>query len=66
MARMRTLVRSVRNHSDAEVFDLAVGNGTAVQRLNLEEQVRQRGEKVCLVIIHILSPLSAAAGKETV
>lgn len=30
MARMRTLVRSVRNHSDAEVFDLAVGNGTAV------------------------------------
>lgn len=30
MARMSTLVRSVRNHSAAEVFDLAVGNGTAV------------------------------------
>lgn len=28
--RMRVLVRSVSNHSDAEVFDLAVGNGTVL------------------------------------
>lgn len=30
MGRMRTLVRSAGNHSAAEVFDLAVGNGTVV------------------------------------
>lgn len=56
-------MRSASNHSAAEVFDLAAGNGTVVLWLNLEEQEKQRGEKVCSVIIHIPPPLSVATGK---
>lgn len=63
MGRMRILVRSASNHSAAEVFDLAAGNGTVVLWLNLEEQEKQRGEKVCSVIFHIPPPLSVATGK---
>lgn len=63
---MGTLVRSASNHSTAEVFDLAVRNGTVGPWLNLEEQEKQRGEKIYSVIVHIPPPLSAATAKTTV
>lgn len=59
-------MRSASDHSAAEVFDLAGGNGSVAPWLNSEEQEKQRGEKVCSVIIHIPPPLSVATGKKTV